>query len=78
MKNLTTKQAMVYKDLDTHNQYNWQGITKGQLLCIAQALASHHKAGGVIAYDCYRQITNYLYEFDGETYDYVVRANDLK
>jgi hypothetical protein len=31
---------MVYKDLETFNQYNWQGLTHGQLLCIAGALAA--------------------------------------
>lgn len=78
MKILTATQTKVYKDEKTFNQYNWQGITKGALLCIAQALAVSAKAGNPIAYDYYRNITNCLYDTDKAEYDYVVKSNDLK
>ena len=78
MKQLTATQTKVYKDTKTHNQYNFEGITKGALLTIAQALAVSAKAGNPIAYDYYRFITNYLYDTDKAEYDYVVKANDLK
>jgi hypothetical protein len=45
MKQLTATQTRVYKDTKTHNQYNFEGITKGALLTIAQALAVSAKAG---------------------------------
>jgi hypothetical protein len=61
------------------NQFNWEKLTLGKLFCIASALATRHKAGeGTLAYDCYKEITNYLYQNDKENYDYIVKICDLK
>ena len=62
-----------------YNSYKWDGLTKGKLLCIAIALAGyHHDANNPIAYDCYREITNYLYETDQDQYKYVTERCNLR
>jgi hypothetical protein len=75
---MATFTAKIKRNVKEFNSYTWAGLTKGKLLCIAGAMAKEHKSGNLLAYDCYREITNYLYDNDRPEYEYVIKQCDLK
>jgi hypothetical protein len=58
--------------------YMWAGLSKGKLLCIAGAMAKEYKAGNPLAYDIFREISNYFYDNDPAEYEYITRTYNLK